>query len=78
MSGFEILRYVPAADLVLVFCRGRGLLASLATAVKLCRPECRLLGLEQGRVPSGNYTLMRKRTKNSCIIEDTVKYTAKA
>ena len=37
---------MPAADLVLVCCGGGGLLAGVATAVKLSRPECQVLGVE--------------------------------
>ena len=46
LSGLEILQDVPAADLILVCCGGGGLLAGVATAVKLSRPECQVLGVE--------------------------------
>ena len=46
MSGLEILRDVPDADMIVVCCGGGGLLAGVAAAVKLCRPECAVLGVE--------------------------------
>ena len=46
LPGLEILRAVPDADLILVCCGGGGLLAGVATAVKLIRPGCAVMGVE--------------------------------
>ena len=44
--GLEILENVPDVDVVAVCCGGGGLLAGVATAVKLFKPECKVIGVE--------------------------------
>ena len=45
-KGIEILEDVPDPDVIVVCCGGGGLLAGVATAVKLRRPGCRVVGVE--------------------------------
>jgi len=44
--GMEILKDVPDADAIAVCCGGGGLLAGVAAAVKLCKPSCKVYGVE--------------------------------
>ena len=54
---------MPAADLILVCCGGGGLLAGLATAVKLCRPQCVVMGVE----PQTADTMARSLTAEAAV-----------
>ena len=44
--GLEVVEDVPDVDLVLVACGGGGLLAGVAAAVKLLRPQAQVIGIE--------------------------------
>jgi len=44
--GLELVEQVPDLDTVVVCCGGGGLLAGVATAVKLLKPEARVIGVE--------------------------------
>lgn len=44
--GMEILKDVPEVDAIVVCCGGGGLLAGVATAVKLFKPNCKVFGVE--------------------------------
>jgi len=44
--GLELVEQVPDLDTVIVCCGGGGLLAGVSTAVKLLKPEARVIGVE--------------------------------
>ena len=44
--GVEIVEDVPNVDVVLVACGGGGLLSGVATAIKLLKPDTRVIGIE--------------------------------
>jgi len=44
--GLEILNDVPDVDMVVVCCGGGGLLAGVASAIKLKKPTCKVVGVE--------------------------------
>lgn len=44
--GMEILQDVPEVDVIAVCCGGGGLLAGVAAAAKLYKPDCRVYGVE--------------------------------
>ncbi|XP_064607223.1 L-threonine ammonia-lyase-like [Liolophura sinensis] len=50
--GSEILESRPLPDVVVVCCGGGGVLAGVATAIKLRRPECKVYGVEPERAPT--------------------------
>lgn len=52
MRGFEILEDCIHADVIVVPCGGGGLLAGIATAVKLSGSSCRIYGVEPEAAPT--------------------------
>ena len=50
--GLELLQQVPDMDTVVVPVGGGGLIAGIATAIKLTKPEVRIVGVEAARMPA--------------------------
>ena len=50
--GLEILEDLPDADAIVVPVGGGGLIAGIATAVKACRPDIRVIGVQASASPS--------------------------
>ena len=50
--GLEILDKMPDVDTVIVPIGGGGLISGIATAIKLMRPDCRIIGVQSEHAPS--------------------------
>lgn len=50
--GLEILEKLPDVDTIIVPIGGGGLISGIATAVKMMRPECRIIGVQSEHAPS--------------------------
>lgn len=50
--GMEILDKMPDVDTVIVPIGGGGLISGIATAIKLMRPDCRIIGVQSEHAPS--------------------------
>ena len=64
--GLEILEDLPDVDVVLVAIGGGGLISGLATAIKVLRPETRIIGIE----PEGSPTLHACLEANALVSLD--------
>lgn len=53
--GLEILQDVPDADIIIVPVGGGGLIAGISAAIKQCRPDARVIGVE----PTGSDVMTR-------------------
>ena len=59
--GLEIISEVPEVDTVLVPVGGGGLIAGTASAIKLARPQARVIGVEAAACPSASASMQSGR-----------------
>lgn len=59
--GLEILDKMPDVDTVIVPIGGGGLISGIATAIKLMRPECRIIGVQSEHAPSMKESLEQNK-----------------
>lgn len=50
--GLEILEKLPDVDIVIVPIGGGGLISGIAAAIKIMRPDCRVIGVQSEQAPS--------------------------
>lgn len=59
--GLEILDKLPDVDTIIVPIGGGGLISGIATAVKMVRPECRIIGVQSEHAPSMKRSIEEKQ-----------------
>ena len=59
--GLEILEQLPDVDVILVPIGGGGLISGIAAAVKHCKPQCRIIGVQAAGAPSMHQSLRHQQ-----------------
>lgn len=59
--GLEILDKLPDVDTIIVPIGGGGLISGIATAVKMVRPDCRIIGVQSEHAPSMKRSIEEKQ-----------------
>lgn len=73
--GLEILEKLPEVDTIIVPIGGGGLISGIATAVKVMRPECRVIGVQSEHAPCMKCSLEEQRlvtVENVATIADGI------